>query len=520
MTSVWAWAKTDKYRLMWRSDPATTMVIGWNQVSGTQPVVRYDVVDHGQRAHAYTFAKVPDKVVWAKGMHNHFARLHDLKPNTVYYFIIEDSEGVSPRMYFRTAPASPDVRLSIVAGGDSRNHREVRRQANLLAGKLRPDFILFGGDMTAGNTSSEWQAWLDDWQLVRTTDGYIPPVLVTRGNHEMTNEVLVNLFDLPNPKAYYALTFGGNLLRVYTLNSLIPAGEAQGAWLERDLKAHTDVRWKIAQYHFPIRPHQSKKRPRDDQYKYWAPLFYRYGVRVVMESDAHVVKATWPLKPDRGPHAHEGFSIDKVWGTVYLGEGCWGAPLRINDDDKPWTRASGSFNQFKWIFVDAQRIEIRTVKVESAEAVAEVSPHNRFSAPFGLSLWAPPSGEVIVLEYSPGPPGQPILQPASTQKGHLTNYNRTTTKVPTQTQNGTTLPKVMSNGSGHVQIAFELPQRVSQLEIWIFEKPQQRVMQLPLGPHPPGKYLKTIDLKALPSGEYLLIVRADGHNVRRFRLKH
>ncbi len=410
---VSASAKTDKYRLMWREDPATTMVIGWNQVSGSRPVVRYDVVDHGQQADAYAFAKMPDRVVWAKGMHNHFARLAGLKPNTVYYFVIEDSEGVSPRMYFRTAPDRPDVRLSIVAGGDSRNNRAARRAANLLAGKLRPDCILFGGDMTAGDTDREWQEWLDDWQLVRASDGYMPPVLVARGNHEMTNEVLVNLFDLKNPDAYYALSLGGDLLRIYTLNSLIPAGGAQRAWLERDLKAHAHVRWKMAQYHFPIRPHQRRKPENNDQYVHWAELFYRHGVRLVCESDAHVVKLTWPVRPSQGPRAWEGFVRDDTWGTVYVGEGCWGAPLRANDDDKPWTRASGSFNQFKWIFVDADRIELRTVRVDGAEAVAALPPHDRFSIPFGLSLWAPDGADVVKITPAPGPPGQPVLRPAA-----------------------------------------------------------------------------------------------------------
>ncbi len=412
---VWiapAFAKTDKYRLMWREDPATTMVIGWNQVSGSRPVVRYDVVDHGMQADAYAFAKMPDRVVWAKGMHNHFVRLTGLQPNTVYYFVIEDSEGVSPRMYFRTAPDHPDLRLSLVAGGDSRNNRAARRAANLLAGKLRPDCILFGGDMTGGDTDSEWQEWLDDWQLVRASDGYMPPVLVARGNHEMTNEVLVNLFDLKNPDAWYALSLGGDLLRIYTLNSLVPAGGAQRAWLERDLRAHAHVRWKIAQYHFPMRPHQRRKPENNDQYVQWAELFYRHGVRLVCESDAHVVKLTWPVRPSQGPRAYEGFVRDDTWGTVYVGEGGWGAPLRANDDDKPWTRASGSFNQFKWIFVDAQRIEVRTVRVDGAEAVAEVPPHDRFSVPFGLSLWAPDGDEVVVLTPAPGPPGQPVLRPA------------------------------------------------------------------------------------------------------------
>ena len=36
---------------------------------------------------------------------------------------------------------------------------------------------------------------------------------------------------------------------------------------------------------------------------------------------------------------------------MFIGEGSWGAKPRTNDDDKPWTYQSGSFNQIKWIHV-------------------------------------------------------------------------------------------------------------------------------------------------------------------------
>ncbi|MEM6770253.1 MAG: hypothetical protein AAF597_06715, partial [Bacteroidota bacterium] len=47
-------------------------------------------------------------------------------PETTYYFKIKDSEGSSKTYSFQTAPASPYGRLSIIAGGDSRNHRNAR----------------------------------------------------------------------------------------------------------------------------------------------------------------------------------------------------------------------------------------------------------------------------------------------------------------------------------------------------------------------------------------------------------
>ena len=395
------WSMTDRYRCMWREDPSTTMTIGWEQVSGNDPVVYYDEYDGGMEPLNYGFSKTVDRKVWSKGMSNHFARLTNLRPNTVYYFIIKDSEGISARMSFKTTPDNPYERLSIIAGGDSRNHRKARRNANLLVSKLQPHAVMFGGDMTGGDIERQWKAWLDDWQSTMTKDGRLTPIIPARGNHEKSNKSIVDIFDVKNEKIRYALNFGGSLLRVYTLNSMVAAGGDQRQWLEEDLNASSHIKWKMAQYHHAIRPHNSKKSERNTQLKNWANLFYQYGVNLVCESDSHVAKSTYPIRPSRERGSDEGYIRDDERGTVYVGEGCWGAPLRRNDDIKSWTRASGSFNQFKWIFIGLDGIEVRTVKVDNAKEVASVSEYDIFSPPAGLDIWNPSSGAVIKIGARP-----------------------------------------------------------------------------------------------------------------------
>lgn len=395
-------AKADKFRVMWREDPSTTMVVGWNQKSGIHPVLLIDSEDHKRDATEYAYVLEPSHIVMAKGMHNHYVRLKNLRPNTVYYFIIQDSEGLSERYSFKTAPNDPSERLSIIAGGDSRNNRDARRDANRLVGKLRPTCVMFGGDMTGADSDEQWRMWFDDWQLTFARDGRITPIIVTRGNHEQDNRSLINLFDVKSSEVYYALNLGGDLLRIYTLNSLIPSGGNQRDWLERDLKAHTQTTWKSAQYHHTIRPHTSKKPEKNEQLINWATLFYKYGVNFVVESDAHVVKATWPISPSKASGSEEGFIRDDEKGTVYVGEGCWGAPIRAANDSKVWTRNADSFNQFKWIFVDRSKVEIRTVKTDGAERVGEVRPSDIFTAPRNLSIWNPSNGDVIVIPNKKG----------------------------------------------------------------------------------------------------------------------
>jgi len=391
-------AKTDKYRCMWRNDPATTMTIGWNQISGDSPTLYYDIYEHGSDTQAYTWSQNPDRAVLAKGMDNRFVRLRGLQPNTVYYFIIVDSEGVSESMSFRTAPDHRYERLSIIAGGDSRNHRTGRKNANKLVSKLRPHCVMFGGDMTGSDKAREWKYWFDDWQYTVGDDGRLTPLIVARGNHEYSNESIVDLFDVEHPKVYYALNLGGDLLRVYTLNSLIASGGDQGAWLKGDLSRNDHMTWKFAQYHYAIRPHTRAKSERNGQYKNWALPFHEHGVDMVVESDAHMVKTTWPIRPTKDPGHEMGFIRDDQNGTVYIGEGCWGAPLRRNNDDKKWTRNSGSFNQFKWIFVSENNIEIRTIETNNADMVGTVDPYDVFTPPANLKIWNPSNGPVLYID--------------------------------------------------------------------------------------------------------------------------
>lgn len=413
--SIIATAATDKYRLVWSTDnTATTMTVGWCQPSGNSPVVCYGTSDLGTNWSLYPNQHAPDRSVDSYlGMNHRFARLANLLPNTNYYFVIKDSDGVSNRYWFRTLPADPTMPLSVIAGGDSRNNQVPRQNANLLVSKIRPHFVAFGGDMVELGTSGEWQGWMDDWQLTISPDGRMYPVVVARGNHELDNGILHSMFDTPSTDMYYALTFGGNLLRLYTLNTEIVVSGTQGLWLVNDLETHPDLQWKIAQYHRSTRPHTTSKSNIEAQYEAWSVPFYQHGVQLVVECDAHVVKNTYPIRPTYTDGHEEGFIRDDCRGTVYIGEGCWGAPLRSNNYIRNWTRAHGSFNEFKWLHVYPNRIEVRTVMVDNATTVGSVNDAQPFTPPANLQLWTMPDGEqvLVVDKYENQRPQLQIISP-------------------------------------------------------------------------------------------------------------
>ncbi len=420
--AVTVYSSNDKYRLIITDNPATTIMIGWNQISGSSPKVYYGTTDHGKNWSQYTKSKGVDRKVNYKGMNNTFVKLTGLTPNTNYYFVIKDSQGTSARFWFRTAP-NTNKRMSFIAGGDSRNNRSPRRNANLLVSKLKPTAVFFGGDMTNGDSSSEWKGWFDDWQKTIASDGRMFPIIPARGNHEDSNNSIYHLFNVSSSRIYYDITFGTNLYTIFTLNSEVSAGGSQSSWLSQRLSTNNSI-WKSAQYHKPMRPHVSYKSEGNDEYSNWAKLFYNNGVNLVFESDSHTVKSTWPVKPCySGGGCSQGFTRDDVKGTVYVGEGCWGAPLRSANDSKSWTRNASSFNQFKWVFVDPSKIEVRTVRVDNANSVGSVSNSNPFMIPSGLSIWNPSNGSVITLKKGSVVDNQAPSTPTNLKANSIGNTN-------------------------------------------------------------------------------------------------
>lgn len=386
-------SRTGKYRVVWVTDPTTTATIAWDQEVGEPAKVHYGKTDHQRHSDRYSHVLEPQQAIKYDGMVNCFARMTDLEPDTEYFFCLKDAAGVGPRLKFRTAPSEPKP-FTFIAGGDSRNFRDVRIEANRLCEKLRPLFVAFTGDMINKDEAEEWVEWLDDWQETIGEDGNMIPIVAHRGNHERRPETIPSFFDTPDD-AYFAFSIGGELFRYYALNSEIPAEGDQEKWMEKDLTQHAKgVTHLMAGYHKPMRPHQSKKSEGANPMQ-WADNFYQHGFDLVLESDSHVMKRTLPLKPDaNGPEGFSAAPSDPA-ATVYIGEGCWGAPLRPADDGKPWTLDMGSFNGFDWIHVTPAEIEVKTVHIENTVGVERVDSTSSYKTPKGLRLWDAKGGEVL-----------------------------------------------------------------------------------------------------------------------------
>lgn len=389
-------AKARFVRVTFGLNPSNEASIIWDQNRGEFLGLYLDTVDPSVNRYR-TKLELSAKNS-ARGMKNHIVRLKDLKPNTRYYFTIKDTEGFGRTYYFSTVSDSPNERFSFIAGGDSRDNRVVRQKADKLVAKLKAHAVLFNGDFTGIDIEKQWKEWFLDWENSIDTDGRITPLIVTRGNHEHSNKVLVSLFDVPHKKVFYNTVFGGNLLNLVSLNSEIQKVGPQKIFLRNTLAEHANFQWQIIQYHRPVRAHVASKKEMQTQYKNFVPLFEKHkNVRLCLENDSHTWKVTWPIVSSKEADADEGFKRDDAKGIVYAGEGTWGAPLRAADDKKSWTRDAEAINQFNWIFVSKEKIELRTVKYENEADVESLTEKNRFQMPKNIELYGPVNGTLVEI---------------------------------------------------------------------------------------------------------------------------
>jgi len=257
---------------------------------------------------------------------HHYKHLGKLKPKTNYYFTIVADGVQSKEYYFTTIPKS-FKEAKLFFGGDSRSDRKQRQTMNKLLKQLfeADDSIyalVHGGDYVEnGGSYKLWKQWLDDHQLTVRDDGRVLPIIPTRGNHEIIKAMFNDIFASPGDGENYFTTHIGDLA-IVTLNTEISHTGKQLSWLEsqlNELKEHKT--WILGNYHRPAYP--AYKTP-GKSLTAWVPIFDQYGLDLVFESDGHMLKRTVPIKNGR----------EDITGTVYVGEGGLGVPMRDPEKKK------------------------------------------------------------------------------------------------------------------------------------------------------------------------------------------
>jgi hypothetical protein len=331
-------------RVVWSEYPQTEALVIWDgRELNEGAMVLYDTVSHGKSYSDYAFKTslyesglYLKKVIGApKGpassccdespLFYHHAKLSNLKPGTTYYLAIQVKGETGREFHFKTAPASGTFKL--IYAGDSRTRVDVVRQmSHQIAQMVEQDesivALLHGGDFVgAPNDLGKWEKWLDAYALTTTESGRLLPLIPIVGNHDKGGaEIFFHAFgDVGGGTGRYVCHLAPSV-RITCLNSMQKAaGEQQGFLQEALKKMEADkVLWRFSAQHYPSYP-----AVKNWQYakREWVPLYEKYNVDLVLESDGHCIKRTVPIRNDK----------ESPDGVVYLGEGGFGAPQRDPD---------------------------------------------------------------------------------------------------------------------------------------------------------------------------------------------
>jgi serine protease len=415
MASYTVSANIDYHRLVWDADPAHQAVIGFSQSNSSEIAT----VKYGYSTDESTWIQKSvsnSQNFDGTNFTSSFVRLTGLTENSAVYYRVCEGNSCGERLWFKTA-ATDNSAFVMLAGGDTRTGWSTRKLGHQLLAKIRPLFIMHGGDFTSANNASQMKEFFKDWQLTFSNDNIngiaykrIYPLVPTHGNHENGDyKTLCRVFGVDynadgvcsSDDTYGAFNISP-LLRIYTLNSEYQRSgwstqaAAQANWLTRDLGDNSsNVSWRFAQYHKPFYPHISSKDENPALFAWWANEFYNNAMNLVFESDTHLAKITHAVIP-----VGDTFQVTTSGGTVYAGEGSWGAPVRSTNKSYPWTIDAQSIQQFKIITVSNDAVEIRTAQFDPGASTisAQQRANNATVLPTGVNWWSANGiGEVMTL---------------------------------------------------------------------------------------------------------------------------
>ena len=299
-----ATARPDHVILTWADDPKTSQSIQWRtSTATTKGVVRYRAAgeETWQRTVADSKLLENHNTVNDPRSYWHTARLHDLRPGTVYTYQVGDGgDGgwIAPAT-FETAPAGEEPFRFIYLGDAQAGFDAWGDLLHKCYGE-NPDakFYIMAGDLVnRGNERADWDRLFENAEGVFNHRPLVPSI----GNHEVQGDkgpwMYLELLDLPlngpegvTPERSYSFTYGNVL--VISLDANVHPAE-QTEWLEAQL-SETKATWKFVTYHQPAYS-SGASRDNPEVRELWGALFDKYHVDLALQGHDHAYLRTWPM---------------------------------------------------------------------------------------------------------------------------------------------------------------------------------------------------------------------------------
>ncbi len=274
---------------------------------------------------------------------NHLIRIHNLSPDTIYWYQIISSKGspLTPWIWFKTFPTKSYPHFSFAVFGDSGNGSVYQKKVAHQIFIHHPNLILQTGDLIYGKKTpggfNRKFFWIY-WKTIESSPIY--PVLGNHDLHAEKGEPLLKTFVLPNDSPGKGKYFSFNCGDVHfiALDSMAPLapGTTQYKWLIHDL-SKTKMPLKIVYFHFPL--YSSGFHGGDlPLRKALAPIFKTYHVSLVFNGHDHDYERTIPIH-----------------GTIYVVTGGGGGMLYPVWASKQ-TAYAASVHHFVWCRVNGKKI--------------------------------------------------------------------------------------------------------------------------------------------------------------------
>jgi hypothetical protein len=319
----------DHLTLTWSDDPTTTQTITWR----TNTDVNIGEVKFKKASDsAYTNFELAKQSVFesnasdatSKGKMNIFtANIKNLTPGTKYTYIVGDGANWSEENTFTTeAKNTTDFKFLIFGDSQSGNSADPNYApwhdtiTKAYSQNKDAKFLVNMGDLVEiGHYYTHWNSWFN------AAKGVIDniPDMVVQGNHETYVEdknwscskpdYYTNQFNVfqNGPDGLkgqtYSYDYGNAHIIVLDSQETEESATAKGPdilkpqqeWLEKDLAAHKDAKWKFVFFHKT--PYYNKSVRANVQIsKAFTPIFDKYHVDVVFNGHDHGVSRTYPIK--------------------------------------------------------------------------------------------------------------------------------------------------------------------------------------------------------------------------------
>lgn len=339
-------------------DDVSKMIITWSTINDSASIVQYGEsvknLTLAQKGNSTKFTEAGGKSTRSQFIHR--VDLENLKPNTIYFYIVGSPLGWSSTFHFRTMPAGEDWSPSLAIFGDmgSINAQSIPRLVSDASLGMY-DAILHVGDFAYDLISDDGRVGDRFMEQIEPLASSLP-YMTCVGNHEnyFNFSKYRSIFNMPNDnrKMYYSFNMGPiHFVSISTEFFYFPHFgfdqiEDQYEWVKNDL---TDANkpenrqkrpWIIT---FGHRPMYCSNNDNDDCTSNeslvrvgvhamgvhgYEDLFHQFGVDVAIWAHEHSYERLWPvynLKVMNGsyeePYTNPGGITHVITGSAGCSEG-------------------------------------------------------------------------------------------------------------------------------------------------------------------------------------------------------